>query len=380
MKKYLDKKVTNFAIGLDNETLNQFENCIKEDFVFEASLMPDAHKGYVAPIGSVLKTKKFIVPSWVGYDIGCGVIAVKISNSKSNIGILRQNSIKIYKEVLKVLPMGKGVLNEKKIKSDELEKLLKDLKEKTKEKKLFNYVFQNSKYHIGTLGSGNHFAEINYIENEIWICVHSGSRGIGKKVATYFMKKASNNNEDFEDIFSLKADENNGVEYLNFMNYCLEFALLNRLKIAEKIFSVLEKHLKNLNFELVVNKNHNHIEIQNEFFIHRKGATPSNKNELGIIPANMKEGCFLVKGLGNSDFLNSSSHGAGRVMSRKDAKKNICLEDFKKDMKGIVSNTTEKIIDESSFVYKNINEVMEKQKESVKILKQLKPIINFKGT
>ena len=115
------------------------------------------------------------------------------------------------------------------------------------------------------------------------------------------------------------------------------------------------------------------------FFIHRKGATPASKKELGIIPANMKEGCFLVEGLGNPDFLNSSSHGAGRKFSRRDSKKLISLKNFEKEMSGIISNVCEKTIDESPFCYKNIYEVMEKQKKSVKVLKHLRPIINFKG-
>ena len=378
LKNKMEKKITNFSIDLDEKTQKQFENCYNCDFVLEASLMPDSHYGYVAPIGSVIKTKKFIVPSWVGYDIGCGVTAIKICDNENNIKLLKEKSKLIYNEVLKKVPMGKGTFNKIKNQNLDIKKLLDNLKTKTKQRKLFNYISQNYSYHLGTLGSGNHFAEINFFENEIWICVHSGSRGIGKKIATHFMEKASNGLEP-ERICPINSQEDLGIEYLNYANFCLDFALLNRVEISKRIYEILEKYLKGLNFETIVNKNHNHVVLENGFFIHRKGATPASKKELGIIPANMKEGCFLVEGLGNPDFLNSSSHGAGRKFSRRDSKKLISLKNFEKEMSGIISNVCEKTIDESPFCYKNIYEVMEKQKKSVKVLKHLRPIINFKG-
>ena len=375
------KKITNFAFDLDVETLKQFEYCYNQDFVLKASLMPDAHLGYVAPIGSVFLTEKFIVPSWVGYDIGCGVIAVKISDDRENIKELKKNIDKIFDEVYDKIPMGKGETHKSKKENKDLEILLENLKAKTSHKKLFNYVKQNSYFHIGTLGGGNHFVEVLSCENdmEIWIVVHSGSRGVGRKIATYFMQLASNSKENIEGIFKMEANSREGLEYLNFVDFCLEFAILNRLEMAKEVYKVFEKYLKNINFEVWTNKNHNHIEKVEEFYIHRKGATPANKDEKGIIPANMRDGCYLVCGLGDKKFLNSSSHGAGRVMSRKEAKQKIKINDFQNEMKDIKANISQKTIDESPFVYKNIDEVMEKQKESVKVLKKLKPIINFKG-
>ena len=171
-----------------------------------------------------------------------------------------------------------------------------------------------------------------------------------------------------------------GKEYLNILNFGLDYALLNRLEISYKVVEVLEEIIgEKLKSELWTNKNHNHAILENGEYIHRKGATPAKKGEKGVIPGNMRDGSFLVEGLGNPKFLNSSSHGAGRILSRTSAKKNISMEDFKKSMVGIRGTISERTIDEAPMAYKNINEVMEAQKQSVKIIKHISPIINWKG-
>jgi len=210
--------------------------------------------------------------------------------------------------------------------------------------------------------------------------VHSGSRGIGFQVAEKYMKKSAGSDQNFEATFPLDVDSELGKEYLNVLDFGLEFALLNRLEIIRKTIIAISDILnKKLEYEVWTNKNHNHAILEDNTFIHRKGATPAKKGERGVIPGNMKEGCFLVEGLGKDNFLNSSSHGAGRIMSRSGAKNNITMEEFKESMVGIRGTITEGTLDEAPMAYKNIYDVMEAQKDSVKVLKHLTPVINWKG-
>ncbi|MBT3407865.1 RtcB family protein [Candidatus Woesearchaeota archaeon] len=381
------KIIKNFAINLDSKTREQFDNCCEETFVHKASLMPDAHYGYVAPIGSVLITIDHIVPSWVGYDIGCGMIACKFV--KENIvNEINLNSKIIFDKVNVQIPMGKGKVRSNKSVSrktqDEFDKILKQFKNGPYAKDVLNMIESKSLLHLGTLGSGNHFIELGFDSNNknvLWLIIHSGSRGVGHTVATHYMKKAADKNKEFEKTFSLETNSLKGKEYLNVLNFGLEFALLNRLEMAYKVRNVLRNVLEDekLDFELWVNKNHNHIAFENGEYIHRKGATPAKLKERGVIPANMRDGSFLVEGLGNEEFLNSSSHGAGRRLSRSQAKTEISMKDFEKSMKGIVGKIDHTTLDEAPEAYKNIYDVMEAQKESVKAIAQIKPIINWKG-
>ena len=379
----MEKKIYNYAFDLDSETLEQFKHCYEQDFVKEAALMPDAHRGYVAPIGAVLVTEKYIVPSWVGFDMGCGLIALKLKG-KNILEKINLDKEKIHKKVKNFVPMGLGEKNKKDSLSKESEeklfKLIEKFKEGPHDKKILDFIKSVSKRDLGTLGAGNHFISLNKEKNQksknyVWLVIHSGSRGLGHDVAKRYMIKSSSNEKEYEKTFPLDSESNLGKEYLNLLDFSLEYALLNRIEIGKRVVNALEEIFKEkISSELWVNKNHNHAIKEGNKFIHRKGATPAKKDERGIIPGNMKDGSFLVVGLGNRKFLNSSSHGAGRKMSRKKSKENISLNELKKTMKGI---KTDFIIEESPEAYKDINKVMQMQKDSVKIIKHLNPIINW---
>lgn len=377
------KKIFNHALNPDEETLKQFKHCTEQEFVTSAALMPDAHSGYVAPIGSVLVTKSNIVPAWVGFDIGCGVIAMKFKG-KNLVEKVKNNADKIYKEIIKRVPMGLGETHSKsEITEDSLKKinsLIEKFSKTNPNNEVLNLIQGVSLKHLGTLGGGNHFIELSSSKNELWLVIHSGSRGLGHKVATRYMKLASNSKENYEKTFPLEDKSTLGKEYLNVLDFCLEFALLNRLEMANKVLEALKLVLKEkISMTLWVNKNHNHAIKEKELYIHRKGATPSKKGERGVIPANMRDGAYLVRGLGNPNFLYSSSHGAGRRLSRTKARETITIQSFKDSMLGITGTISEKTIDEAPQAYKPISEVMEAQKESVKVVKHLSPIINWKG-
>jgi len=384
----MKKKIYDYSLNPDKKTLKQFKDCYSQDFVISAALMPDAHLGYVAPIGAVLITKNYIVPAWVGFDIGCGLIAVKL-RGENILEKVKNNKEKIFKEVKKIIPMGLGITN-KDLKTEiteESKKKFLELLEKfhsgPHDKSIYQFIRDVGLRDLGTLGAGNHFISLNTAsskdkktKNEIWLIIHCGSRGLGHRVAKKYMIKTSGDKKNYEKTFPLKADSEIGKEYLNLLDFGLEYALLNRLEISRRIKKTLEKILKTkIKSKLWVNKNHNHaLPLSRRKFIHRKGATPAKLGERGIIPGNMHDGSFLVRGLGNPKFLKSSSHGAGRAMSRKEAKEKISERELRETMKNIKTNF---ILDEAPEAYKNIFDVMEKQKKSVKIIKHLKPIINW---
>lgn len=387
MKKGTEIKEIHMHVNtqsLEADAQKQFDDCCAEDFVIAAALMPDAHTGYVAPIGSVIKTRGAVVPSWVGYDIGCGMIAVNISNEEVHQNTIKEYARVLFDEINNTIPMGAGGHNhDNKIYClDEMNKALKQLNDSVVSSPLLDEVNKRSIPNLGTLGSGNHFIEILEHQKETWLVIHSGSRGVGHYIGTHFMKAVSGLEKGFEATYAI-YDDKMKKEYMHYQNYCLQFSLFNRMSMAAKVEAAILK-ITNIKYStsknLWTNKNHNHcIEIEKDIYLHRKGATSSGLNEYGVIPANMKDGCFLVRGLGNEDFLNSSSHGAGRVLSRSAAKKNITLDQFQESMIGIVAPVNLKTIDESPMAYKDIVEVMELQKASVEILKHLKPIINWKG-
>lgn len=377
-----------YAENLDKETIKQFNECCKEEYVVSASLMPDAHLGYAAPIGAVLATKGFVVPAWVGFDIGCGVLAVKLKG-KDIIENINKNAKKIHKSVSKAIPLGKGQKNSGKIITENGIKrfnlIFNEFKKSNPDKQMLNLVKTMALTQLGTLGGGNHFIEIDSYKNEAWVIIHSGSRGLGHKIASHYMKLAAklNNKENssIEQTFPLDINTKEGINYMKVQDFCLKFAILNREEMSLRVLSVLEKIFKKkIKSELWVNNNHNHVVFEKGLFVHRKGATPAHKNERGVIPANMRDGVLLVVGKGSKEFLNSSSHGAGRKMSRRVAKERFSLSDLKNSMEGITANIEDSIIDEIPMAYKDIDSVMSAQEKSVKIIKHLKPLINWKGT
>ncbi len=378
------KQITNFALDPDEKTLEQFRNCYSEPYVLKAALMPDAHVGYVAPIGAVLATRGFLVPAWVGYDIGCGMTAAKLP--KTILKDLQKNVAEIYHQVKRNVPMGLGRIHgsEKELTDKtrkEFQKILAKFRKGAHDKKVLQFLESEKTIKtLGSLGHGNHFIELDSDEKGMpWIVVHSGSRGIGHWIATLYMKKSSGRTSGFEATHPLAVNSQEGKEYQNLLDFCLEFAKLNRLEIVRQTIIAIEHVIgKKIRFSIWTNKNHNHALKEAGLFVHRKGATPAKKGERGIIPANMRDGSFLVIGKGNKEFISSSSHGAGRAMSRTQAKEKISLNHFKEEMSGITGDFSGKYLDEAPEAYKNIYKVLEMQKDSIRVLQHLKPFINWK--
>ena len=360
----------------DGKTLAQMNSAMCCPFVVEGALMPDAHAGYALPIGAVVKTKDVVVPAWVGYDIGCGMSGTKLF--VNNEMLTTENLEKIKQAILATIPMGN---NSHKKSPPKLPKGFTEGLSKTA-----NHILQTrASGQLGTLGGGNHFIELNLdSENFLWIVIHSGSRGFGHGLATHYMKEAAMINGvdkgNLENHYGINSSYPVFDEYINDALAAQAWALLNRKIMSTWIMNIIESFIGDVEECDFINRNHNHVDVlPNNEYIHRNGATHAEEGMFGIIPGNMRDGSFVVVGKGNPDSLNSSSHGAGRVLSRSEAKKMLSVDKFKDMMSGIVTNISDSLIDESPEAYKNIFEVMQSQKELVTIVTHLKPILNVKG-
>lgn len=366
-----DKPYKIFAEHIEQSARDQFESAMQQSFTIRGALMPDAHVGYSLPIGGVVATDGVVLPAWVGYDVGCGMCALPTTFSANKI---RGLSKKIFADLYRAIPVGfnhntrNTKWNEEPLhpRSDVLQTIFE----------------KNGLKQLGSLGGGNHFIEIGTTKktNQVWIIIHSGSRGIGHAVATHYMRFASGSKKAREGHFALNVKTKGGKNYIKDMNFCLAFALENRLEMMRRIINVLQNRTDGTaDWTQLINRNHNHAVLKDGMWIHRKGATHAEAGMMGVIPGNMRDGSFIVRGKGNPDSLWSSSHGAGRVLGRKEAKRTLDMKKFSRAMNGITAKVTPATLDESPFAYKNIFRVMKEQSDLVETIAHVQPIINIKG-
>ena len=372
----------------DDKAREQIENLASLPFVHHhIALMPDCHGGMGMPIGGVLPTKDVVIPNAVGVDIGCGMCAVKtnIRARRLTEKILRKV---IMKGIRERIPLGmdhhKEMQDEKYLPTGfDLEKL-----------PVVENHYKSIHHQVGTLGGGNHFIELQRDgEGWLWIMIHSGSRNLGKQVGDFYNKKAKWFNELYYSkveselmlpFLPLKTHEFN--EYWDEMNYCIAFAKCNRQLMMERIKEVIVDALPLAEFEPTIDIAHNYAAFENHFgancIIHRKGAVRAMAGEIGIIPGSQGTSSYIVEGLGNPDSFMSSSHGAGRLMSRTQAIKTLSLEDEIKKMesKGIVhSIRSQRDLDEAASAYKDIDQVIALETDLVKVITKLEPLAVIKG-
>ena len=352
--------------NIEEGALDQFYEALDQPHTVKAALMPDAHLGYTLPIGCAIATEGYIFPSYVGYDIGCGMSAMKFDQSAfASFSSCRD----LYDRIKERIPVG-FKYNDR---DQNIGPLLEEISSTDELKSRF---LDNGLRQVGTLGGGNHFIELGYDEDDyLWVVIHSGSRGLGHKTAGRYMRMASPDGKCREGHYGLDVTSKEGMDYIKDMNFCLEFAYENRFLMMKKIRSILGDP----DVLTTINRHHNHAELVDGLWVHRKGATHADEGLMGVIPGNMRDGSFVVRGKGNSDSLSSSSHGAGRVLGRKKAKKTLDIKEFSDTMDGIVANVSEDTLDESPMAYKDIFEVMELQKDLVDVVTHIKPILNVKG-
>ena len=372
----------------DDTACKQIENLASLPFVHHhIALMPDCHGGMGMPIGGVLPTKDVVIPNAVGVDIGCGMCAVKtnIRARRLTEKILRKV---IMKGIRERIPLGmdhhEEMQDEKYLPTGfDLEKL-----------PVVENHYKSIHHQVGTLGGGNHFIELQRDgEGWLWIMIHSGSRNLGKQVGDFYNKKAKWLNELYYSkveselmlpFLPLKTHEFN--EYWDEMNYCIAFAKCNRQLMMERIKEVIVDALPLAEFEPTIDIAHNYAAFENHFgancIVHRKGAVRAMAGEIGIIPGSQGTSSYIVEGLGNPDSFMSSSHGAGRLMSRTQAIKTLSLEDEIKKMesKGIVhSIRSQRDLDEAASAYKDIDHVIALETDLVKVITKLEPLAVIKG-
>jgi len=408
---------------IEDGAMTQLKNLANLPFIHKwICAMPDCHQGYGMPIGGVMATKNVVIPNAVGVDIGCGICAVKTSLTEIDRDTLK----KIMGEIRKVIPV--GFKHHEKKQELSLMPLCNDLTNDThittptiESMKIILEQFNNALTQLGTLGGGNHFIEIQKgSDKHIWIMIHSGSRNLGYKVAKHYNEIAKKLNENWfssipkeHELAFLPINTKECQDYLKEMNYCVDFALTNRKLMMEKILKIISnlcyRHCDlcsaqghkgkvptkpngecmngtkfKFSSEPMINIAHNYVACENHFgqnvWVHRKGATLARKGTIGIIPGSQGTKSYIVEGLGNPDSFMSCSHGAGRTMGRKQAIRELDLEEQQNKMKGILHSVRrKKQLDEAPDAYKDIQEVMNNQKDLVKILVELSPLAVIKG-
>lgn len=391
--KYNDCKI--FTDNPDSETLSQIMEVLNLESCKESKIriMPDCHAGAGCVIGTTMTLHDKVIPNLVGVDIGCGMLAIKL-NGDIDLNEL-DNIVRTY------IPSGRNI-HERYDKKLMIGVNIDQIKAPID----VEYAYRS----IGTLGGGNHFIELDEdFEHNFWLVIHSGSRHLGVEVAKYYQEKAYKNiksdsikrkidstiaklksegkERDIENtikIIKMQAgdirkdlchvSDGDFDDYIHDMIIAQEFANVNRLKIASNI-------IEHLNVSIVESFStiHNYIDTDN--MILRKGAVSARYGEKLIIPMNMRDGSLICIGKGNPDWNYSAPHGAGRLLSRAAARRNISFDDFKESMNGIFSSTVvEETIDESAFAYKPMEEIINNIGETVVIKENIKPVYNFKAT
>ena len=368
----------------------QLENIAELPFVVKhVAVMPDCHLGKGATVGSVIATKGAIIPAAGGVDIGCGMIAVK---TKFFAEDLPTNLEKVRTGIERRIPLGAGAFNRKI--TDTARKRVTQLKKEATQD--YDSVDKRWTDALGSLGSGNHFIEISLDEsNRVWVVLHSGSRGIGNKLAMKHIRIAQKlmdeNSIKLKDRDLAYLSENRGEfdKYINDLLWAQDFALLNREEMMDRVMTELsyvfyteDGHQKEIELERI-NCHHNFTQRENHFnedvWITRKGAIQMKAGQKGVIPGSMATSSYIVSGLENKMAYHSAPHGAGRRFSRGEARRRFTMEDFKKAMAGIECRHSAKLIDELPMAYKDIDEVMENSKELVKVDHRLRQVVSIKG-
>lgn len=368
---------------LEDGALAQAKNLANLPFAFKhIPLMPDSHQGYGMPIGSILATKGVVVPNAVGVDIGCGMCAMKTSITAISTEELKQT----LATARKLIPLGFNWHEEAQDETlmpkghEDLEVVSRQYVKATKQ--------------IGTLGGGNHFIEIQKgSDGFVWIMIHSGSRNLGYSVAKWYNHIAVTLNERYHsevtkalELAFLPIETPEAKAYLNEMEYCVEFALANRKLMMARMVEALASVVGEFETDEIINKSHNFAAWENHFgenvLVHRKGATKAFKDELGMIPGSQGTSSYIVRGLGNPESFMSCSHGAGRKMGRKQAQRELDLEKeiAMLNEKGVVHAIRNiRDLDEAPGSYKDIDIVMENQKDLAEIVVELTPLAVLKG-
>lgn len=388
------------GVLVEDQAAQQLRNVASLPFIHShVSAMPDVHWGMGATVGSVIPTKGAIIPAAVGVDIGCGMMAVQTTLTSHQ---LPASLAGLRSAIEEAVPHGRTSFRPSEDNGAWTEvpedvgtvwasrpyrrgTLCEGLEEiVAKHPKLAR---ANSVHHLGTLGTGNHFIEVCLDETDrVWVMLHSGSRGIGNSIGTYFIELAKREMERWfirlpdADLAYLAEGSQHFYDYVQAVAWAQAFALANREVMMERVLGVLARELTGFGLgDVAVNCHHNYVAQEDHFdqrvWVTRKGAVRARAGELGIIPGSMGARSYIVRGKGNPQSFCSCLHGAGRAMSRNAAKKRFSLEDHAKATEGVECRKDADVIDETPMAYKDIDAVMAAQTDLVEVVHTLKQIV-----
>lgn len=390
------------GVPFEEEARQQLRNIASLPFIHKwVAAMPDVHLGKGATIGSVVPTVGAVIPAAVGVDIGCGMMAVKTSLTAAQ---LPDNLAGVRAAIEKAVPhgrssgRGRGAAKRDKGAWGELPEdvstawssLVPGFERLCEQHKVLKNT--NNAKHLGTLGTGNHFIEVCLDENDaVWFMLHSGSRGVGNRIGSHFIELAKRDMERWfihlpdKDLAYLPEGSEHFTQYVEAVEWAQEYARLNREVMMARVIAAVRSEIP-LPFEThaqAVNCHHNYVSREHHYgedvLVTRKGAVRAREGELGIIPGSMGARSFIVRGLGNDESFHSCSHGAGRVMSRTQAKKLVSLDEHVAATAGVECRKDEGVIDETPSAYKPIDKVMEAQSDLVEVVHTLRQVVCVKG-
>jgi len=378
---------------VDHAAMQQLYNMSQLPIIHShLAAMPDVHLGKGATVGSVIPTKGAIIPAAVGVDIGCGMNALRLSIKAND---LPDNLRSIRSAIEEVIPVGFNMHKYDRARNSTIRSLSGGLDRIiTKHKKIHSLQkrpYQTWIRQIGSLGGGNHFIELCLDENQdVWIMLHSGSRGIGNAIGQYFIELAKKDmgqhivNLPDKDLAYFSEGAKYFDDYIEAVEWGQDYAAANRREMMYLITEVLRKKLRKFGItKEAINCHHNYVSKEFHFgedvFVTRKGAIRAGEGELGIIPGSMGAKSFIVKGKGNSQSFCSCSHGAGRKLSRSAAKREYSEEDVSRQTAGVECRKDKSVIDEIPAAYKDIDTVMQHQSDLVEVVHTLKQIVCVKG-
>lgn len=380
---------------IEPQAMQQAKNLARLPFLANngVALMPDVHMGIGASVGTVIATERAVIPASVGVDLGCGMVALRTSLTASD---LPDNLKAIFDQIERDIPLGPGGANQREQDQavpvpgffDPLHAVL------ARHPKLGSPAVMTDKAlrQLGSLGSGNHFIEVCLdADQNVWVMLHSGSRGIGNMIGTYFISRAKEQMRRWfiklpdDDLAYLPEESEDFDDYMEAVDWAQGYALENRRVMMDKVVAGMRRHIPK-EFTITqeaIQCHHNYVAREHHFgrdmWITRKGAIRARKGDLGIIPGSMGAKSYIVRGKGDLQAYCSCAHGAGRVMGRKEAKRRFTVADLEAQTQGVMCRKDESVLDEIPSSYKNIDIVMANSADLVEVVAVLKQVLCVKG-
>jgi tRNA-splicing ligase RtcB len=378
---------------LDSATRQQLQNVASLPIVYKhVAAMPDVHLGKGSTVGSVIATKKAILPACVGVDIGCGMCAARTTLTAEDLDEKRLTAI--FHQVSRDVPLGFEQHSPDRAHTGQAQRFARGLRSITdKHPGLMKHVGKHSDWtrQLGTLGGGNHFIEVCLDEQGfVWVLLHSGSRGIGNAIGSYFIALAREEMLHLDaqlpdrDLAYLTEGTVHFDDYVEAVGWAQDYASANRALMLETVLDALRRHCPPFDVSrTAVQCHHNYVQRETHFgedvWVTRKGAIRAGAGELGIIPGSMGAKSYIVRGKGNPESFESSAHGAGRRLSRNAAAKQYSEKDLREQTEGIVCRKDRGVVDEIPAAYKNLDTVMANQSDLVEVVHTLRQLVCVKG-